>query len=249
MFRPVFLSAFLLLGFQAGQAQFLIPSGPPASALSPTADGRLHGPPASALSLKPIPPGVNVPGVNVPAQFPGQVFFSTVPRRPFRRFESPNHRRHVFVPVPFFYPVYGSGYDYPYPSTADPNVAAADAAPPDEEAASASNEDALRQAYLQGARDAMRHDLEVAQSKPPENKPAPKPTPDEAKAPAEPDDTPPTVFIFKDGHQIETKNYAIMGQTLYDLSGTALRKVPLNDLDSVATLKANDDRGIQVKLP
>ena len=248
MFRPAFLSALLLVGFQVAQAQFLIPSGPPASALSPTADGRLHGPPASALSLKPIPPGVNVPGVNVPFQAPGQVFFGTAPRRPFRRFES-NHRRHVFVPVPLFYPAYGPGYDYQYPSTADPNVTANEAAPPEEDAASASNEDALRQAYLQGARDAMRHDLEAAQSKPPEKKPAPKTIPDEAKAPAEADDTPPTVFIFKDGHQIETKNYAIMGQTLYDLSGTALRKVPLNDLDSVATLKANDDRGIQVKLP
>ena len=246
MLRPAFLSALLLLGFQVARAQFLIPSGPPASALSPTPDGRLHGPPASALSLKPIPPGVNVPGVNVPFQDPGHVFFSTAPRRPFRRFES-NHRRHVLVPVPLFYPAYGPGYDYPYPSTADPNVTAADAAPPDE-AAAAGNEDALRQAYLQGARDAMRHDLEVAQSKPPEKKPAPK---DEAKDqdPKEADDTPPTVFIFKDGHQIETKNYAIMGQTLYDLSGTALKKVPLNDLDSVATLKANDDRGIQVKLP
>src|SRR5262249_29180541 len=146
---------------------------------------------------------------------------------------------------------YGPGGDYAYPSIADPNVNPADMAQPGEDAASASNEDALREAYLQGARDALRRELEARQSKPPsrEAKPAPKAVPDEANAPAEPDDSPATVFVFKDGHQIETKNYAIMGQTLYDLSGSALKKVQLKDLDSAATLKANDDRGVQVKLP
>src|SRR6516225_12456514 len=110
MLRPAYLSALLLLGFQVAQAQFLIPSGPPASALSPTADGRLHGIPASALSLKPVPPGVNVPG---------RVFVSTPPHRPFRPFD-PHHRRLVVVPVPLFYPVYGG--DYASQSIADPNV-------------------------------------------------------------------------------------------------------------------------------
>jgi len=154
----------------------------------------------------------------------------------------------VLVPVPLFYPLYGPG-DYAYPSIADPNVNQADTAQPGDDAAG--NEDALREAYLQGVRDAMRRELEAAQPKAPprEMKPAPKPIPDEAKAPAEPDNSPATVFIFKDGHQIETRNYAIVGQTLYDLSGSGLKKVELKDLDSAATLKANDDRGVQVKLP
>ena len=56
-------------------------------------------------------------------------------------------------------------------------------------------------------------------------------------------------FIFKDGHQIETRNFAIMGETLYDFSGSVLKKVQLTDLDKNATVKANDDRGITVKLP
>ena len=248
MFRPavLVLSLLLALGWQVAQAQFipsapLVPSGPPASVLSPTADGRVHGPPASVLSLKPVPPGVHVPG---------RAFFSTVPQRPFHNFDTLHHRRHVLVPVPLFYPAYGPG-DYAYPSIADPNVTQADPAQPGDDAASASNEDALREAYLQGARDAMRRELEAAQAKAPPRppNPAPKTIPDEAKAPAEPDDSPATVFIFKDGHQIETRNYAIMGQTLYDLSGPSLKKVQLNDLDSAATLKANDDRGVQVKLP
>jgi hypothetical protein len=36
---------------------------------------------------------------------------------------------------------------------------------------------------------------------------------------------------------------------LFDFSGQALKKIQIEDLDSAATLKANDDRGILVKLP
>jgi hypothetical protein len=177
------------------------------------------------------------------------VFLSTAPHRPFRPFD-PHHRRRVVVPVPLFYPVYGG--DYASPSIADPNVVeASDPQQGDEDAATARSEDALRQAYLQGAHDALQHELDAAQSKPPAPaaKPAFKKPPDEAPAPRESADSPATVFIFKDGRQLETKNYAIMGQTLYDLSASNVKKVPLNDLDSAATRKANDDRGIQVKLP
>ena len=62
------------------------------------------------------------------------------------------------------------------------------------------------------------------------------------------DKSPATVFIFKDGHQMETKNYAIMGGTLFDFSGKTLKKIQIDELDSAATLKANDDRGTVMKL-
>src|SRR5262249_5138448 len=121
----------------------------------------------------------------------------------------------------------------------------------------------LRQAYLQGVRDAMskqsssRYGLHSMDSR---GKPASSGSGSAADASAssappqadprpEADDTPATVFIFKDGHQIETRNYAIVGQTLYDFSSTTLRKVPLTDLDKAATTKANDERGTNVKLP
>jgi hypothetical protein len=115
----------------------------------------------------------------------------------------------------------------------------------------ARSEDALRQAYLQGAHDALteqqrgRQDALAASRSTPPAKPS---APATAKAP-EPDNSPSAVFIFKDGRQLEVKNYAIMGQTLYDLSSGVMKKVQLTDLDTVATLKANDDRGITVKLP
>lgn len=62
-------------------------------------------------------------------------------------------------------------------------------------------------------------------------------------------DSPPTVLVFKDGHQLEVENYAIVGTTLYDLTEGHRRKVPLAELDLTATSKQNDDRGIDFHLP
>lgn len=62
-------------------------------------------------------------------------------------------------------------------------------------------------------------------------------------------DQPSTVLIFKDGHEQEIKNYAILGNTLYDLSDGRTRKVQLAELDLPATVKQNDDRGITFELP
>jgi len=57
-----------------------------------------------------------------------------------------------------------------------------------------------------------------------------------------------TVLVFRDGHQQEVSNYAIMGQTLYVLD-TRTHKIALGDLDLPATIKLNDDRGVEFHLP
>jgi hypothetical protein len=62
-------------------------------------------------------------------------------------------------------------------------------------------------------------------------------------------DQPETVLVFKDGHQQEVANYAIVGATLYDLSDGHTKKVGLGELDLTATVKQNDDRGVDFKLP
>jgi hypothetical protein len=62
-------------------------------------------------------------------------------------------------------------------------------------------------------------------------------------------DQPQTVLIFKDGHQLEVANYAIVGSTLYDLTGGRRQKIALADLDLTATAKQNDDRGIDFQVP
>jgi hypothetical protein len=72
----------------------------------------------------------------------------------------------------------------------------------------------------------------------------------EERAPEQPvADQPATVLVFKDGHKQEIANYAIIGGTLYDLSEGKSKKVALAELDLSATVKQNDDRGVEFKLP
>ena len=60
---------------------------------------------------------------------------------------------------------------------------------------------------------------------------------------------PPTVLVFRDQHQQEVQNYAIVGQTLWNFAPGRTQKIPLSDLDLAATEKANDDRGVTFRVP
>jgi hypothetical protein len=62
-------------------------------------------------------------------------------------------------------------------------------------------------------------------------------------------DQPQTVLVFKDGHQLEVQNYAVIGDVLYDLTPGRHHKIPLADLDLTSTTQQNDDRGIDFRLP
>ena len=76
------------------------------------------------------------------------------------------------------------------------------------------------------------------------------PGPDPEQSQASPaSDQAQTVLVFKDGHQLEVENYAIIGNTLYDLTEGHRRKIALSELDLDATAKENDDRGIDFELP
>ena len=264
MSRPVFVIAFLAFALQVSQAQ-LFNHGAPASVSSPTADGRQHGVPASVLSPTPLPFGVN------PPLRPGVRFHG-----PLRRFGNPHGRPRAFVPVPVFYAIYtDAGYpsvaDPSVPDNAPVDPAQASQGSADRGADR--SEDELRAAYLHGARDALTQQRDTlaqqsdsrygqhymdsrererqapaAEERRPERKS--RPDQDSASAQVTPveDKSPPTVFVFKDGHQMETRNYAIMGGTLFDFSGKLLKKIQIDELDSAATVKANDDRGVIVKL-
>ena len=59
----------------------------------------------------------------------------------------------------------------------------------------------------------------------------------------------PTLLIFKDGRKVEVENYAIVGDTLFDLTPGHTRKVAVADLDLDSTRKQNDDRGVSFQLP
>lgn len=60
---------------------------------------------------------------------------------------------------------------------------------------------------------------------------------------------PSTVLVFKDGHQSDVLNYAIVGDTLFDFGSSRTRKILLADLDLPATRKVNDDRGVDFQIP
>jgi hypothetical protein len=62
-------------------------------------------------------------------------------------------------------------------------------------------------------------------------------------------DLPQTVLVLKDGHQLEVQNYAVIGDSLYDLTPGRHHKILLADLDLTSTTKQNDDRGIDFRLP
>jgi hypothetical protein len=257
MSRSIFVLLFLALALQVSQAQ-LFSHGAPASVTSPTADGRQHGVPASVLSPTPLPFGVNPP----PRPFGVRT------HGPLRRFGNPHGHARQFVPVPVFYAIYTDGA---YPSIADPytpEVPAEQATQNQAQTSAGKSDEELQAAYLQGARDALsqqrdalaqpgdsrygEHYMDARERSRQEPAAAPKKSrPDQdsasAQAPVE-DKSPATVFIFKDGHQLETRNYAIMGGTLFDFSGKLLKKIQIDELDSAATLKANDDRGVMVKL-
>ncbi len=64
------------------------------------------------------------------------------------------------------------------------------------------------------------------------------------------DDGPPTTLVFRDGKRMETQNYAIVGNTLWLMADNGhMQKVPLSELDREATLKSNEDRGVEFTVP
>jgi hypothetical protein len=92
----------------------------------------------------------------------------------------------------------------------------------------------------------------VSRTRPePEDAPAAKTREPEVRqpSPAEAREQIPVVLVYRDGHQQEVSNYAIVGQTLYSIGTFAAHKIPLADLNLKATIKANDDRGVEFAVP
>jgi hypothetical protein len=67
--------------------------------------------------------------------------------------------------------------------------------------------------------------------------------------PAKPEPASLTVLIFKDQHREEVKNYAVVGRTVWIFSEQRARKIPLDQLDIPATQQANDERGLDFRIP
>ena len=225
----------------------IAPRGVPASVTSFGFGGHpgFHGVPASVTSLgfgghpgfRGVPPSVTSLGFGAPSglhEGPGRVGFGDG-RHAFhgRRFE---HRHHRFYPgiygayygyAPYAYPYDLSGDDSAYDSSAYADRASGDYRDYDY------RDDDDRQV--------LERDYRAEMSRAPEQTSQSSPQPVAAQ--------PSTVLIFKDGHQQEVSNYAIIGATLYELSDGRSKKVQLTDLDLTATIRENDQRGVEFQLP
>jgi hypothetical protein len=60
---------------------------------------------------------------------------------------------------------------------------------------------------------------------------------------------PATVLVFRDQRKQEVRNYAIVGQTLWNFAPQHTEKISLGNLDLAATTKANDERGVDFRVP
>jgi hypothetical protein len=64
-------------------------------------------------------------------------------------------------------------------------------------------------------------------------------------APPPPPVPPPLVLVFRDGTQLEVRDFALIGQTLWDLSSHPSRKITLGQLNLEASIRATEARGAE----
>jgi len=213
---------------------------------TPWLDAQIHGVPASVTSFgfggsHSFTPGVAASVTSLgPHGFGGHARFGSCCFNPFfqSRGQSPmfvrGHRSRRG-----FFPFAGVGYGVPYTQVV--------VVQPEEDAYD--NED---ENYEGGPtifdRRGSRYNRPRARFVEPE--PAPASQPAAVAAPPEPVVAQPsTLLVFRDGHQTELQNYAIVGDTLFDLADNRSHKIQLADLDLPATRKANDARGVDFQVP
>ena len=220
---PASVAFLLLIAFPAAfvSASHAQVNGTPASVTSPGFGGRpINGPPASVTSVGPRGFAPNAP-----------VAFS--PRHVPHTGDLNHHRHHSADHIP---PV---AYAVPVPYAVD--SVQGDTA----------NDDDDDQNY-QGGPTIFDRRGSGADSYIPPVKDVPRPHDAQSADDATLDPDPPqasTLLVFKDGRKLELGNYAIVGQTLFDLTPGHARKVALADLDLDATQKQNDDRGVSFQVP
>ncbi len=133
--------------------------------------------------------------------------------------------------IPYYYPVDNSAYGYDYVGAGGPDLYSGPPPGPYDPSLHIVAEQPPASPY--------------GPDGPPEQQayaaPPPKPLPDD-----KPGD--PTELVFRNGHHEEVNSYAIMGDAIY-VFDQGRKKIALTELDIPATVKANDDRGVQFRLP
>jgi|YelNatPaOPRAMG01_1025707.scaffolds.fasta_scaffold54266_1 hypothetical protein len=59
---------------------------------------------------------------------------------------------------------------------------------------------------------------------------------------------PSTVFVFQDGREMEVRDYAVFGNTLWVFKGDTARKFPLSDFNLPASRQVNEEHGVEFPL-
>jgi hypothetical protein len=213
--------------------------GPPPSTTS--IGGHALAPPASVTSISGAHSPPVLPSVT---SIPNSGFNNHFGYRPY--FNGHNGHRNNYgagygYAVPYYYPTDGSYYGYDYVGGgggAGPDVYSGPPLGPNEQVLHVIVEQPPASAY--GA------------PPPPEPRARPQvaPDPEEHAAAPMPEVAPvePVVLVYRSGKKQEVTNYAIMGETLY-VFDDARKKIALADLDIPATIKANDDRGLEFRMP
>jgi len=237
LFLPLCLSLSALL-VSSSQAQI---NGAPASVTSLGFGGRaINGTPASVTSLGPNGFSQSF-SPNFVSNFPPNSgphnrgeFFTTGPGFRGHDHNGEHHHRHSRDFVPFYGGYYPVAVPYQTEDAASGNDAEDDSddyqgGPTIFDRRGRGPED-----YVPPVKKILpAHNSAITASDPPDPEPAPEPT----------------VLVFKDGHQLQVGNYAIVSQILYDLTAGHPRKIALADLDLEATEKQNEEHGVIFQLP
>ena len=166
--------------------------------------------------------GFHHPGFG-PRHFGNRIFFSTFSPGFFGYYGYPAYYGGGFYPTADYYPpydYYGSSYY------------------------SAQNDIAQQQQDIDRLEDEVARLREQRESQQREARDVPAALADSASAVSTP-----TLLVFRDKHTQEVQNYAIVGGTLWIFGEQRATKLPLSWLDPEATSKANEDRGVDFRLP
>ena len=210
---------------------------------------QMHGPPARTTVgghfLAPAPSVTSIAGAHLPVPLPS---VTSIPNNGYTRWYpyTPYYNNGYYrnrgngygygrgsfsYAVPYYIPIDGYGYDY----VGGPDLYSGPPIGP--------NDPILHIVVEQPGARYPSSDSTLAEATPLQVQPQP-----EQSAPREVTPNEPSVLIFRDGHRQEVSNYAIMGQTVY-VFDKRTQKVAISDLDVPATVKANDDRGLEFKIP